>query len=119
MFCGVLFFSRVSVFFSLSGTISGQGEGEGKCLRGDREIRLFIPDGFRHDGQMSEWESAEKRREGGREGKEEFWIGPLGVLGEEMVWKMVGSLAPVAGGAWRDATAVEDRRVPTTPACPF
>lgn len=42
----------------------------------------------------------ERVKGGGKEGRKslyEFW-------GRKMVWKMVGSLAPVAGGAWRDAT---------------
>lgn len=112
-FAGSFFFTSQCFFFP--STISGQGEGKGKSLRSDREISLLIPDGFRHDGRVGEVEG--EIGEGGRgRGEERVWIKPFGVLGEEMVWKMVGSLAPVAGGAWRDATAVENRLLPTTPA---
>jgi hypothetical protein len=102
VFCGVLFF-----FSQCFCTISGQG---GKALRSDREVGLLIPDGFRHDEGGEGSGERGKERGGGRVCMS-FW-------GRKMVWKMVGSLAPVAGGAWRDATFVVERTAKLLPTLP-
>lgn len=86
VFCGVLFFQSV---FS-----QAVKEAESYGATG-KSAFLFL---MGSDMVVGELVQEREEEGGGLKGKSlEFW-------GRKMVWKMVGSLAPVAGGAWRDAT---------------